>query len=155
MKSFFTRLKEYEEKKRSAEANEEVSVDMSSLVDLSFLLLVFFLVTTTLISKERDLPMALPSDGALESIQLPPLIIRVETDNRVLLHPGQSFEEQVVSADEGHELVELKERLTLLKSVKQGVQVDVKDGSSYQRFMDVLNCLRGAGWDQVGITYLN
>ena len=28
----------------------------------------------------------------------------------------------------------------------------VEDGASYQRFMDVLNCLRGQGWDEVGIT---
>lgn len=127
-----------------------VEVDMSSLVDLSFLLLVFFLVTTTLLAKEQDVPLALPGHGVPGDSR--PLVIRVEADDSVVLHPGQSFEEEVAAADSGHELTALKERLAMLRMGRQGVSLNVVDGASYQRFMDVLNCLRGEGWDEVGIT---
>ena len=132
--------------------SHSVAVDISSLVDLSFLLLVYFLVTTTLLAKEQDLPMTVPPPGAAVS-DLKPITLRVEADNRVVLHPGQSFQEEVASHDEGHELSSLKERLAMLKSSRNGVQLDVADGASYQRFMDVLSCLRGEGWEKVGITF--
>ena len=135
-----------------SEEGAEVAVDMSSLVDMSFLLLVFFLVTTTIVARESDLPMMVPTEGAPSELR--PLTIRVEPDNRVVLHPGQSFEEEVAAVEEGRELEVLRERLAVLKSARQGVRLDVLDGASYQRFVDVLNCLRGEGWDEVAITQL-
>ena len=125
---------------------------MSSMVDLSFLLLVFFLVTTTILASEQDLPLMIPTEGTPANLR--PISIRIMPDNRVVLHPGQSFEEEVASAGEGHGLEVLRERLGMLKSAKRGVQVEVQDGADYQRFMDVLNCLRREGWDEVGITDL-
>ena len=136
---------------RQSDANS-VAVDMSSLVDLSFLLLVFFLVTTTLLAKEQDLPMTMPAAGMPGEGR--PVRIRVEADNQVVLHPGQSFQEVVAGVENERELPILKERLSLLKAGRAGVQLDVRDGASYQRFMDVLNCLQGAGWDEVAITQL-
>lgn len=127
-----------------------MDVDMSSLVDLSFLLLVFFLATTTLLAKEQDMPMAVPREGMPGDLK--PIVIRVEEDNRVVLHPRQSFEEEVAGANADHGLVGLKDRLAMLRGSRKGVRLDVADGASYQRFMDVLNCLRGEGWDEVGIT---
>lgn len=129
---------------------ESVTVDMSSLVDLSFLLLVFFLVTTTLLAKEQDLPMAVPTEGMPGDTK--PITIRVEADDRVVLHPGQTFQEEVAGSATGHDLEGLKERLAMLRLGNRGVQLDVMDGASYQRFVDVLSCLRGEGWDEVGIT---
>ena len=128
-----------------------VDVDMSSLVDLSFLLLVFFLVTTTLLAKEQDMPMALPTPEGPPG-DSKPIQIRVEGDDRVVLHPGQSFEEEVATASTDHKLAGLKERLAMLRATRDGVNLDVVDGASYQRFVDVLSCLRGEGWDEVGIT---
>ena len=141
-------------KRDQMEEAQAVKVDMSSMVDLSFLLLVYFLVTTSLLAKEMDLPMALPSMAGESAAELSQVSIRVEEDNRVVLHPGQSFEEVVASAEDGRELSGLRDRLSMLQSVKQGVQLDVKDGASYQRFMDVMNCLRDGGWESVGITHL-
>ena len=46
------------------EGNSSVQVEMSSLVDLSFLLLVFFIVTSTILAKERDVEMSFPREGA-------------------------------------------------------------------------------------------
>lgn len=129
--------------------SESVSVDMSSLVDLSFLLLVFFLVTTTLLAKEQDIPMSLPMPGVEGTGK--PIVIQVAGDGRVLLHPGQSYQEVVASAESGHELTTLRERLSILRDSRAGVQLDVDEEAGYQRFVDVLNCLRGEGWHEIAI----
>ena len=96
-----------------------LEVDMSAMVDLSFLLLVFFLVTTTLLAKEKDLPLALPSTSGIPG-DMKPIAIRVQADNRVVLHPGQSFEEEVAGANSDHELADLKQRLALLQASRKG-----------------------------------
>lgn len=130
-----------------------VKVDLSSLVDMSFLLLVYFLVTTTLLAKEQDMPMVLPGSAGVVG-NLKPITIRVEADDSVVLHPGLTFQEEVASSEEGRELPTLKDRLVMLRMGQQTVQLDVVDGAGYQRFIDVLNCLRGVGWDEVAITHL-
>ncbi|QQL43946.1 biopolymer transporter ExbD [Sulfuriroseicoccus oceanibius] len=42
---------------------QEPGLDISSLIDVSFLLLIYFLVTTTLKPKEVDLGFRLPGEG--------------------------------------------------------------------------------------------
>lgn len=137
-------------KRGKAEVLDAPAVDMSSLVDISFLLLIFFLVTTTLLAKEQDMPTTVPRDGL--PTERAPVTIRIESDNRVILHPGQSFQEEVASETEGHRLSRLAERLALLNDSGQIIQLDVADGAGYQRFMDVLDCLRGEGLEKIAIT---
>ena len=40
---------------------DEPELNISSLIDICFLLLIYFLVTTTIKAKEQDVDMALPS----------------------------------------------------------------------------------------------
>ncbi|MDQ8191137.1 ExbD/TolR family protein [Roseibacillus persicicus] len=124
-------------------------VDVSSLVDISFLLLIYFLVTTTLFAKEQDMPLTLPGSGLAS--ELAPIEVRIESDNRVILHAGEPFAEEVGATSDGRELPRLAERLALLRVANQTVELDVAQGADYQRFMDVLNCLRGEGFDEIGI----
>ena len=131
-------------------SGESVRVEMNSLVDLSFLLLVFFIVTSTILAKERDVKMSFPPVAG-ERVQQGPLLLRVEASGRVLLHPGQSHEEEVASARDGHELPRLESRLRLLKSTQRSLQIDVMDGADYQRFVDVLDSLKEVGWSEVSI----
>lgn len=131
-------------------ASEEVRTDMSSLVDMSFLLLVFFLVTSTILARERDLSMDVPVPG-ISPIAQGPIQLRVEADNRVVLHPGESYEEEVAAASDGYDLSALEDRLSLLISAQRALQIDVMDGASYQRFVDVLDSLKEVGWTEVTI----
>lgn len=65
-------------KKYEIEEMEEPSLDISSLIDVSFLLLIYFLVTSTLEPRESDLSMELPTDtGKASNIKIDPLKVRV------------------------------------------------------------------------------
>ena len=50
-------------RKKIAEAleDDEPGLDISSLIDVCFLLLIYFLVTTTIQPREQDLRMSLPA----------------------------------------------------------------------------------------------
>ena len=48
-------------KRRAKEAASEPELDISSLIDVCFLLLIYFLVTSTITPREQDLGMSLPA----------------------------------------------------------------------------------------------
>ena len=58
-------------------------LDVSSLVDVCFLLLVFFLVTSVITKKEQDLDMKLPTRYEnIESV-VDPLLLTLKNDGKV------------------------------------------------------------------------
>lgn len=130
---------------------EETRIEVSSLVDLSFLLLVFFLVTSTLFAKEGDLGMSVPTDAPGIPTEVPPLVIGIEEDNRVILHPEESYREVMAAASEGRTLHRLESRLRLLKANDRGVQLAVASEANYQRFIDVMNTLSEVGYEDIAI----
>jgi len=69
---------------------EERKVDMTPMIDVIFLLLVYFMVTTALIKQEADLSIQLPSDTPpIATKELPSKhIIDVMTDGTILLNGG-------------------------------------------------------------------
>lgn len=79
-------------KKYRTEPAPEPGLDISSLIDVSFLLLIYFLVTTTLKKKEVDVGMRLPSSIQSEGPppELPPLVLSLEEDGSVIANPNQS-----------------------------------------------------------------
>ncbi len=62
---------------------DEPQTDVSSLVDVSFLLLIFFLVTSTIMKRENDLPMTIPTPGETKAIPTLPLWIGIAADGTV------------------------------------------------------------------------
>ena len=69
---------------------EEIKVDMTPIIDVVFLLLVFFMVTTTLIKQEADLSIQLPSDTPPKATKELPSkhIVDVMPDGTILLNGG-------------------------------------------------------------------
>ncbi len=52
-------------RKRNVHVNDdEPALDISSLIDVCFLLLIYFIVTSTMQPREQDLPMTLPTINA-------------------------------------------------------------------------------------------
>ena len=131
---------------------DEPQTDVSSLVDVSFLLLIFFLVTSTIMKRENDLPMTIPPPGQTSAIPTLPLWIEVAADGTVSL--GQDEGAMVVAdSTTGSSLDELTTHLKMARDASRAdaipVVMNVADNAAQQRFIDVLNCLAGVGIENV------
>lgn len=140
---------------RDGGADAGPKMDISSMVDVSFLLLIYFLVAATLVPRESDLGMQLPTDQNLAA-DMPDLTVRVTVaaDGTVRWGGGDS-EELMEPADGSPELPVLRARLALaVAAVPPGrlpVMLSVEDGARQQRVIDVLNCFAAEGVSQVAL----
>ena len=137
---------------------DEPEGSVAPLIDVSFLLLIFFLVATTLLKKERDLVMHVPDDAPPKEFQAKlPVVVLVRESGEVTLNPD--FGETLVSLDpDQRELPVLQEHLVMMAEISGGdkmvVQLRADDGASHQRVVDVLNCLASVGVSSVAFTDL-
>jgi biopolymer transport protein ExbD len=131
---------------------DDPQTDVSSLVDVSFLMLIFFLVTSTIVKRETDLPMALPSDGTPAAIPILPLWIEVAADGTVTLGRDEAAMALAdPAADPSLETLASHLRMAREAALPDAIPVvmSVADGVRQQRFIDVLNCLAGVGIENV------
>lgn len=68
------------------EDGDDITVDMGPLIDCVFLLLIFFLVSTTMKKPEREIPVELP-DPAVSAVERP----SVQVQNLVIDAEGQFY----------------------------------------------------------------
>jgi biopolymer transport protein ExbD len=71
----------------SNEPSSGVSIDLTPVIDMVFLLLIFFLVATTFHQSEREMKVALPvaSSGAPISASLREFVVNVDADGRMIV----------------------------------------------------------------------
>ncbi len=148
-------------RKKKAEHLEEDEpvLDISSLIDVCFLLLIYFLVTTTIQPREQDLKMSLPAAAPSETPpQIAPMFIKVDKSGFIYINAGDA-QELVEQDSENRKLPELTSRLRgYVATAKAGAQEPVvqiwADGEAkQQRVVDVINCL--AGVDISKLTFTN
>lgn len=147
-------------KKKHVDEDPEPQLEISSLIDVCFLLLIYFLVTSTIKPRETDLGMALPS--AQPSDQQPdiePMFIRVDASGVIYTGVGQS--QQPLDSDVStREVPLLASALDIYASAARAanskplVQIMVDGGTTQQRVIDVLNALAGADISSVTFTDL-
>ncbi len=127
---------------------DEPLLDISSLIDVCFLLLIYFIVTSTIQPREQDLPMTMPSSQPSdERPDIEPMLISVSPSGAVLVNKVQ-----VDGGTTGRERVysnlksTLDEYSAMAKSSesKPIIQVFVNGDCPQQVVIDVLNCIRGA-----------
>ncbi len=145
--------------KKMASADEEnPGLDISSLIDVCFLLLIYFIVATELVS-EKKLDMAMPgrTPGSSEPSPLQPGLIRVEDNGTV--YWGAPDNQILIDSDiNNHNLGTLVEQLKTLKinaealNAKPVVQLWVENGVPHQRVVDVINALTAAGIQTVALS---
>lgn len=138
--------------RRSRGQDENPTLDISSLIDVSFLLLIYFLVTSTLDPTEGDLQLSMLGTGGGygPTIEIPTIELN---DVGVVI-----FEEEVLDSNtDQRELVMLLDRLKTYSEASwiidpdQSVAVNLKisDAAKSQRFIDVMNCLAEVGISNV------
>ena len=116
-------------------------VDLTSMIDVVFLLLIFFMVTTTIIKEESDISFKLPTNvPAAPDTPLPEEhLVDILPDGSILLNGAPAGE------PENNELPELAGILTQIResSERAGFQtlilVNPDESSTQQAIINVLN----------------
>ena len=130
-----------------------VEMQMGPMIDMVFLLLVFFMVTAKPIKQESDISLGLPGTVSTEeSVDLPDeQRVRIENDGSIVLNdsvlgqPGDAALDGLVAT-----LKRFKESAEANKSDAL-VTLDAADGAMHQRIVDVLNACARA--DVTGVTF--
>jgi biopolymer transport protein ExbD len=130
-----------------------VEMQMGPMIDMVFLLLVFFMVTAKPVKQESDISLGLPGTvSAEESVELPDeQRIRIEDDGSVVLN------DSVIGPPADSALTGLVATLKRFKESADAnkadalVTLDASDGTTQQRIVDVLNACAKA--DIGGVTF--
>ena len=148
---------------------DEPGLDISSLIDVCFLLLIYFLVTTQIVKKEQQLSTALPAVAPSDTPpDLAPMLIILEANGNVSIKNESGTVELLETApnvetakgEKRPDLENLAKRLALHKSAadvsgsKALVQIKVDGDSASQHVTDVLNALAGAQITEITFTDL-
>ena len=135
----------------TAAQEDRPAFDLSSLIDVSFLLLIYFLATSTLDPKEADLGMTLggkPVDGDYVADEL---FVDVRADGTIEVAKMAVDD----AAADHRDLPGLRESLMTYKKIAQLmghdpiVVIRAADEARGQRFVDVINCVAGEHIEKV------
>jgi biopolymer transport protein ExbD len=122
---------------------EEPGLDISSLIDVSFLMLIYFIVTSAMTPREGDLSMELPTDsGKVSAIQIDPLKIQLAKDGSIRVGDQLMPDDRTLAIE-----LDRYKQLTDATNKPPMVIVAADDEAKQQRFVDLMN-----GLSRVGIT---
>ena len=128
-------------------------MQMGPMIDMVFLLLVFFMVTAKPVKQESDISLGLPGTvSAEEAVELPDeQRIRIEDDGSIMLN--DSVLGDPADGDLGELVATLKrfKESTDANKTEALVTLDAADGTNHQRIVDVLNACARA--DITGVTF--
>lgn len=141
------------------EDDTDTKMDISSMIDCCFLLLIYFIVATSLVD-ERKIDMGMPSPNTVPSKKPPIQPGLVTIDARGAISWGQAGADiMVINTDmDAHNLPELVEALSDFKTRAESlgsepmVQLNVDGTVPNQRVIDVLNAFTISGINKVGLT---
>ena len=153
-------------KKARAEDDTKAELNMSSMMDACFLLLIYFIVATSLVSEKR-LSVSLPgsSTGSGAPPPLEPGRIKIEANGSVYWNGDMpmagpmdaTLDPRTPEYREQREMTELVDALKNLAEAAKAadtnpiVMVDGAPATPHQRIVDVMAALSEAGISTVGL----
>jgi biopolymer transport protein ExbD len=123
--------------------DEGVEVQMAPLIDCVFLLLIFFLVATTLKKIDEELPLELPDSAAAIEVQQPDNYTVVSVDR------NENFYVDGTPVSLGLLQSTLRQKGQTAPDTK--VRLDIHEDVPFKRVMEVLDILRFEELTNVGI----
>ena len=134
---------------------EEAEIDMSPMIDVGFLLLIYFIVATQLMKEEADLNLVLPGTAQLtgEPVKVDQMMVKIDATSSVFVN-----DEMIEPTSAGRDLPQLSDRLSRYQAAakvagsKAFVIIDCEGDAREQRFIDVLNACTAAGIDNISLT---
>ena len=148
-------------KKYEAEPEGDPALDISSLIDVCFLLLIYFIVTSTITPRESDLGMALPAanPSTAAKIDIEPMFIKIDANGAIYTGVGAS--QMAMDTDvSARQLPLLRSQLDAYAQAirsadsKPLVQIYADSNCTQQRVIDVLNTLAAVEINSVTFTDL-
>ena len=125
-------------------------IPSSSMADIAFLLLIFFLVTTTF-PKDKGLSIVLPEESVeVEVSQKNILHIVVNPSGAVTIKRGESQQEQTVRPTD----VEAIWRQDVVQNPNLIAAVKTHPDTQYRFMIDVLDALHTAGAERISLQLL-
>lgn len=125
-------------------------IPSSSMADIAFLLLIFFLVTTTF-PKDKGLQLVLPEQGETQEVSAKNVLhIIVQPTGQVIIKRGESQQEQTVRAD----ALKLIWRQDVEENPNYIASINTHPDAPYRMMIDVLDALQAAGADRISISVL-
>lgn len=131
--------------------NEKTELQIAPLIDVVFLLLIYFMVSARLKRPEADLSLALPGSVSVSTqMEIPDeQIIEVLSDGRIVLN-NKVYASQDKSDLEGLEYTLLRySQAAKLSKTKAMITIAADDDAVHERVVDVLNACAGAGIENV------
>lgn len=126
------------------------AIPSSSMADIAFLLLIFFLVTTVF-PKDKGLRIVLPEQAEqVEVSQRNILHIIVRPDGTVAIRRGESQDEQIVAPAD----VEVIWRTEVGLNPNLIAAVKTHPEAPYRNMVDVLDALQSAGSERISLQIL-
>lgn len=126
---------------------DEEEFNMSSMIDIVFLLLIYFIVTTTLKKAEADLGIQLPGTVVQsKSVKMPDeQIIEIQSNGAVILN-NTAFD-----SSNDHNMPELTATLIRFRQASDSlsnpamITIQASDDALHQRVIDAMNACAAAG----------
>jgi len=134
--------------------DNEPELDISPLIDVAFLLLIYFLVTTTLQKSEADLSLTLPGIESEDSkeVKIDQMLVQIDPAGAVIVN------NEVSDADPSDRVLpNLTDRLkryaasAQVANTEPQIIIDCDDEAVGQRFVDVLNVCAKADIQNVSL----
>lgn len=118
-----------------------MKIDMTPMIDCTFLLLVFFMVGSTLHRQEADISFALPGVAEQsDSLEIPDeQIIEIRSDGAVVLNDLQYDDPQSTALPELIEMLERFRATAEANKVEAMLTIAPAPDVKQQRVVDVLN----------------
>ena len=126
--------------------NEKTDLQIAPLIDCVFLLLIYFMVSSTLKRPEADLTLALPGAVAQSTrLELPDeQIIEVMADGTIILNTkNYTARDKSDLASLEHTLKRYRQAAQL-SNTKAVITIAAADDAAHERVVDVLNACAGA-----------
>ncbi len=127
--------------------NEKTELQIAPLIDVVFLLLIYFMVSAQLKRTEADLDLALPGSVAVSTqMEIPDeQIIEVMATGEIVLN-NKVYASQDKSDLEGLEYTLLRyAQAAKISKSKAVITIAADDDAVHERVIDVLNACAGAG----------
>ena len=131
---------------RTSDDSAEAAINLTSMLDVVFNLLVFFLVATTMAQEEREIGVQLPNTGSFRPLSAPPqqLIVNVKDDGSTVV-AGRTYDANGLAALLGKTAKEEPDRVVLIRADERG---------QHKYFADVARMAKQAGIREVKIGYV-